>query len=143
MIRRMDSGNKTSALDSGRKRNGRIVDAVISNHFEMLIGDMNDEPLNKLNSGNCFDNEFVVLMSVIMEGNMRAGIRINTGGGNNRPAEIAANVLRNSGRVTVIRLSVDVESVAMITVDSRFNFLEGRTKLVMKTVEQSGTERVA
>ena len=143
MFRRMNSRNKVSVLNRRRKRNSRIINTVVTDHFEMLIGDMNNEPLNKLNSGNCFENEFVVLMSVVMEGNMRAGIRINTGSGNNRPAEIAANVLRNSGRVTVIRLGVDIESVAMITVDSRFNFLEGRTKLVMKTVEQSGTERVA
>ena len=78
MIRRMDSGNKTSTLDSGRKRNGRIVDAVISNHFEMFIGDMNNEPLNEINSGNGLNDEFVVFMSVVMEGDMRTGIRINT-----------------------------------------------------------------
>ena len=78
MFRRMDSGNKTSALDSGRKRNGRIVDAVISNHFEMFIGDMNNEPLNEINSGNGLNDEFVVFMSVVMEGDMRTGIRINT-----------------------------------------------------------------
>ena len=78
MLRRMDGGNKTSALDSGRKRNGRIVDAVISNHFEMFIRDMNNEPLNEINSGNGLNDEFIVFMSVVMEGDMRTGIRINT-----------------------------------------------------------------
>ena len=127
MFGRMKSRNKASVLNRRRKSNRRIINTIVTDHFEMLIGDMNDEPLNKLNSGNCFDNEFVVLMSVVMEGNMRARIRINTGSGNNRPAEIAANVLRNSGRVTVIRLGVDIEAIVIFFVKESFGFLERRT----------------
>lgn len=41
-LRRMDSGNKASVLNSGRKGNRRIIDAVVANHFEVLIRDMDD-----------------------------------------------------------------------------------------------------
>ena len=143
MFGRMDGGNKASVLDSRRKRNGRVVDAVVTNHFEMLIRDMNDEAFNKVNSRNGFNDEFVIFVPVVMEGNMRAGVRIDAGRSNNRSAEVTTNVLRNDRRIAVVGLGVNIESLAMILIDSRFNFLEGRTKCVMETVKQSGTERVA
>ena len=78
VFRRMNSRNKASVLNRRRKSNSRIINTVVTDHFEMLIGDMNNEPLNKLNSRNGFDNEFVILMPIVMESNMRTGIRINT-----------------------------------------------------------------
>ena len=79
-------------------------------------------------------------MSVVMKGNMRAGVRINTGSGNNGPAKIATNILRDDRRVAVIGLSVNIEAFAMILINSRFDFLEGRTEFVMEAIEQSSTE---
>ena len=143
MFRRMNSRNKASVLNRRRKSNSRIINTVVTDHFEMLIRDMNNEPLNKRNSRNGFDNEFVIFVPVVMESNMRAGIRIDARSGNNRSAEIATNVFGDDRRIAVVGFGVDIEAFTMILVNSRFNFLEGRTKLVMKTVEQSGTERVA
>lgn len=130
-------------MNSRRKRNRRIVDTVVTDHFEMFVGDMDNKSLNKFNSGNGFNNEFVILMPVVMEGNMRAGIRIDTGSGDNWSAKIAPNVFGDNRGVAVVGLGVNIESFAMILIDSRFNFVEGRTKCVMETVKQSGTERVA
>ena len=78
MFRRMDSRNKASDLNSRRKRNRRIIDAVVTDHFKVLIRDMDNEPFNKFNGGNSFDNKSVILMSVVMKSNMRAGVRIDT-----------------------------------------------------------------
>ena len=78
-----------------------------------------------------------------MKGNMRAGVRNNTGSRNNRSAKIATNILRDNRRVAVIGRSVNIEAFAMILINSRFDFLEGRTKFVMETIEQSGTEGTA
>ena len=143
MLRRMDSRNKVSILNNRRKRNGRIVDTIVANHFEMFIGDMNNKPLNKFNGRNGFDNEFVIFVPVVMEGNMRAGVRIDTGSSNNRSAEVTTNVLGNDRRIAVVGLSVNVEPIAMIFIDGRFKFLEGRAELVMETIKQSGTEGIA
>lgn len=143
MFGRMDSRDKASILNCERKRNRRIVDAVIANHFEMLIGDMDDETLNEFNRRNGFDNEFVVFVPVVMESDMRAGVRINTGGGDNRSAEVAANVLGNDRGIAVVGLGVDIEAFAMIAVNSRFNFFERRTEFGMETIEKGSAERLA
>ena len=117
----MDGRNKASLLNSGRMRDKRIIDAIIANHFEMFVGDVNNETLNKVNSRKSFDNEFVVFMSIVMEGNMGARIRVDTGSGNNRPAKIASDVFRDDRRIAVIGLGVNVEAVAVIAVNSGFN----------------------
>ena len=44
----------------------------------MFIGDMDNEPLNKFNGGNSFNDELIIFVSVVMKSNMRAGVRINT-----------------------------------------------------------------
>lgn len=109
----------------------------------MFVGDMDNEPLNKFNGGNSFNDELIIFVSVVMKGNMGAGIRIDTGSSNNRSAEIATNILRDDRRVAVIGHSVNIEAFAMILINSRFDFLEGRTEFVMETIEQSGTEGIA
>ena len=109
----------------------------------MLVRDVDNEPLNKFNGRNGFNNEFVIFMSVVMEGNMGARIRIDTRSSNDGSAEIATNVFRDERRVAVIGLSVNIEAFAMILINSRFDFLEGRTEFVMETIEESSTEGTA
>ena len=109
----------------------------------MLVRDVDNEPLNKFNGRNGFNNEFVIFMSVVMEGNMGAGIRIDTGSSNDGSAEIATNVFRDDRRVAVVGFSVDIEAFTMIPINGRFDFLAGRTEFVMETIKQSGTEGIA
>ena len=77
-LRRMDSRNKASVLNRSGKCNCGVIDAVVTDHFEMFVRDMDNEPLNEFDRGNGSDNEFVIFVSVVMEGNMGAGIRIDT-----------------------------------------------------------------
>ena len=140
---RVDSRNKTSVLNSRRKSDRGIIDAIVENHFEMLVGDMDNEALNEFNGGNSFDNEFVILMPVVMKSNMRAGVRIDTGSSNNGSAKIASNILGNDRRIAVVGLGVNVESLAMILVDVRFDFFERIAEFIMESIKQSGTERFA
>ena len=142
-LRRMDSRNKASVLNRSGKCNCGVIDTVVTDHFEMFVRDMYNEPFNKFNGRNGFDNEFVIFVPVVMKGNMGAGIRIDTGSGNDGPAEIASNVFRDDRRVTVIGLSVNIEAFAMILINSRFDFFEGRAEFVMETIEQSSTEGTA
>lgn len=44
----------------------------------MFVGDMDNEPLNKFNGGNSFNDELIIFVSVVMKGNMGAGIRSDT-----------------------------------------------------------------
>lgn len=111
MFRRMDSRNQASVLNSRRKRNRRIIDAVVANRFEVLVGDMNNKTLNKFNSGDSFDNEFVVFVPVVVKRNMGAGIRIDTGSSDNRSAKIASNVLGDDRRIAVAGFGVNYRSL--------------------------------
>lgn len=140
---RVDSRKKASILNSRRKSDGGIIDAIVANHFEMLVRDMDNEALNEFNGGNSFDNEFVILMSVVMKSNMRAGVRIDTGSSNNGSAKIASNILGNDRRIAVVGLGVNVESLAMILVDVRFGFLERIAEFIVESIKQSGTEGFA
>lgn len=47
-----------------------MIDAVVTNHFKVLVGDMDNEFFNKINNRKGFGNELVVLMPIIMESNM-------------------------------------------------------------------------
>ena len=109
----------------------------------MLVGDMDNEALNKFNGRNSFNNEFVIFMPVVMEGNMGAGIRINTGSSNDGSAEIATNVLRDNRRVAVIGLGVNIEAFAVILINSGFDFFERGTELGVETIKEGGTEGIA
>lgn len=77
-LRRMDSRNKASVLNRSGKCNCGVIDTVVTDHFEMFVRDMDNEPFNKFNGRNGFDNEFVIFVPVVMKGNMRAGVRIDT-----------------------------------------------------------------
>lgn len=140
MFRGMDSRNKASVLNSRRKRNRRIIDTVVANRFEVLVGDMNNKTLNKLNSGDSFDNELVVFVPVVVKRNMGAGIRIDTRSGDDRSAEVTTDVFGDNRGITVIGLSINIEAIAMILVNSRLDFFERRTKPVMETIEKGGTK---
>lgn len=82
-------------------------------------------------------------MPVVMKSNMRAGVRIDTGSSNNGSAKVASNILGNDRRIAVVRLSINVESLAMILVDVRFDFFERIAEFIMESIKQSGTERFA
>lgn len=140
MFRGMDSRNKASVLNSRRKRNRRSIDTVVANRFEVLVGDMNNKTLNKLNSGDSFDNELVVFVPVVVKRNMGAGIRIDTRSGDDRSAEVTTDVFGDNRGITVIGLSINIEAIAMILVNSRLDFFERRTKPVMETIEKGGTK---
>ncbi len=108
----------------------------------MFVWDMDNEPLNKFNGRNSFNDELIIFVSVVVKGNMGAGIGIDTGSGNDGPAEIATNVFRDDRRVAGVGFGVDIEAFTMILINSRFDFLEGRTEFVMETIKQSSTEGI-
>lgn len=54
-------------MNNRGKSDRRIVDIIISDHFEMFVWDMNNETLDKINSRNSFDDELVVFVSIIMK----------------------------------------------------------------------------
>ncbi len=82
-------------------------------------------------------------MSVVMEGNMRTGIRINARSGNNRSAEIAANILGDDRGIAVVGFSIDIEALAMILINSRFNVFERSAEFRVETIEKNSAKGLA
>lgn len=101
------------------------IDAIITDHLKILFGDMPNKPLHKLQCGNGFVNKFVVFMSVVVKCDETAIILINAGGGDNRAAEVSADVLCDNGRITETRFGIDVETIFLITVNRSLDFFEG------------------
>ena len=54
---RVDSRNMASVLNSGRKSDRGIIDAIVANHFEMLARDMDNERLMNSMAGRGSDRK--------------------------------------------------------------------------------------
>lgn len=101
------------------------IDAVVSEHFEMFFGDMDDEVFDKVQSGNAFFNGFVVFVSCVVESNKFTVLFIDAGGSNNRAAKVSADVFDSDIRSAKIWFSPDIETFGMIFIDIIFDFSEG------------------
>ena len=62
------------------------VNAIITNHFEMFIRNMNNQHFNKIGSRQGFRDKDIIFMPVVVEGNGITIIMVNTGRGDNRPS---------------------------------------------------------
>ena len=82
-------------------------------------------------------------MSVVMEGNIISIIMLNTFRGDDRSAEISANVFNDFGRVTFVILGIDIKPINMVFVNVRFNRFKRRTDMSFKLIKKSGTERIS
>lgn len=68
------------------------IDAVITDHLEIRFRDVSDKSLHERQCGNGFVNKFVVFMSVVVESDGSTVVAVDAGGGNNRAAEVSADV---------------------------------------------------
>ena len=69
-------------------------------------------------------------MLVVMEGDIFTIVGVNAGGGDNRSAEIAADVLHNAVSVAKIRFGVDVKALLVFPVNESFRFYKGRINML-------------
>lgn len=64
-------------------------------------------------------------MPVVVEGDVIPIMGINAGGGNNRPAEVTADVFYNSASVAEIWFCIDIKTVFIFSVNGGFRLFEG------------------
>ena len=100
------------------------INAIVTNHFEMLVGDMNNQATNKVNGRDAFSNGFVIFVSLIMKGDVVTIIRIDSGGGDNRSPEIAADILNGDIRRTFVRFGSDIKAIRMVFVNLILSLLK-------------------
>ena len=100
------------------------VKAVVSDHFKMFVGNMNNKLFDEFGSRDFFCYQLIILMPVVMEGNKRAVVIINAGGGDNRSAEIPADVFNGVPDIERGGFGIDVETISAVLIDIRLSLFK-------------------
>ncbi len=119
------------------------IETVITCHFEMFFRYVLDKQGNKVQYRNRFFNVGVVFVFIVVEGHVFTIIGINAGSGNNRAAEVTADVFNNRVSVTEIWFCIDIKAVFIFFVNGSFRFFERRTDTLFQFIQKSGLESLA
>ena len=68
------------------------IKPTIPDHLEVLFGYVADQTFDEVDCWNCFNNIFIILMAVVMEGNRIPIVRVDSGCGDYRPSEVTADI---------------------------------------------------
>ena len=108
----------------------------------MLFGYVNDEPFHKIENRNMFSDGFIVFVARVMKGNGIAVIAVNPRGGDNRSAEISADIFDGNVGSAEIRFCTDIETINMIPVNVIFDLAERRPDSLGHLFEKDFPESV-
>lgn len=111
----------------------------------MFFRDMSDELFDELHSRNGLVDQDIIFMSVVMEGNCISSliVRIDTRSGNYGTAEVASDVLQNSGGIALVVFGVNVEAVFRVAVNGGFEAFEFWRKFLLEKIQEDGLEGIA
>lgn len=112
------------------------VEAIITDHLEMLFRDVADELFDEQHSRDSLMDQDIIFVSVVMESNSVSSlvVGIDTGSGNNGTAKIAADVVEDSGGIAFVVFGINIEAVFRIVVDVGFETLEIRRKFLLEKI---------
>lgn len=82
-------------------------------------------------------------MLIVVESHIFPIVGIDAGGGNDRPAKVAADIFDNSIRITEIWFGIDIETVFILFVNVGFGLFKRRTDMGSQFVKESGLEGFA
>lgn len=111
------------------------IKAIVSCHFEIFIRDMLDKKFDKVNGRKSLPDERIVFMPVVMESDVNAIVRINSGEGDNRASEIAADIFDNRIRVAEIWLCINIKAIFVFMIYIRFSFFERGTNTFFQFIQ--------
>ena len=102
------------------------IQAVISDLLKVLLGNMLNEPVDKIQGRDRFLNIFIVLVPVVVEGYSIIGriVIIDTGSGDDRAVKIASDVFVDFGRIAAFRVCINIKTVIVMFVDLRNRFIK-------------------
>ena len=89
---------------------------IVAKHFEMFFRDVDNQFLDEVQSRNSFSNSFVVFVSGVMKGYIFTVIIINTGCGNNRSAEVSADVFNGDIRSAETWLCTNIKTIGVFRI---------------------------
>lgn len=117
------------------------IKAIVACHLEILFRDVLDKQLNKINGRKSLSDERIVFVPVEVKGHIIPIVRINSGQGDNRPSEVAADIFDNRLRVAEIWFCVNIKAIFVLMVYFRFCFFERRADALFKFIQQDGLKR--
>ena len=111
----------------------------------MLFRDVLHEEGDELQHGDSLFDIFVVFMTVVVESHgPRSGIiLVNAFCGDDRAAEVAADVFRKGFHIGERGLGIDIEAIIMETIHSSFDLFEGRPDTFFQKIKEDSPERVS
>lgn len=101
------------------------IEPIITGHLEMPFRDMLDKERNKVHDRESFFHMGIILVFIVVESHVTAIVRINTEGGNNRPAKVTADVFYGSVHIAEIWFGIDIEPIFTFFVNGGFGIAEG------------------
>lgn len=119
------------------------IDTIITYHFKVLFRNMSEKSFNEFHDRNFFNDQLFIFMTIVMEGNAVTVVMFNTFGGNDRSAEITANIFDNIGGIAAIVPGKDVKTVNVIFVDIRLDRFKRGTNLRFHCIKQGCTKGIS
>ena len=119
------------------------INAAITDHFVMFFRDMLDETLYELHDRDGFFHIFAIFMAVVVKSDKIAIIIVNPGSGDDRAAEITADVLYNCFRIAFVWLGMHIEAIFMLPVALGFNLFKGSPDFCFHFIEERSPEGIA
>lgn len=110
------------------------IKSIVTGHLEILFGDMLDKQLNKVDSRKGFSDKRIIFVFIEMESDIFAIIGINPGKGNDRAAQITADIADNGFWVAKIRFGINIEAVFILTVDFGLGVFEGGADTLLQFI---------
>ena len=104
------------------------INAIITNHFKMLVRDMYNQSFNKVDGGDTFGYGLVIFMPGVMKGDRVTIIRNNSGSSNNWSPQISADIFNGDIRRTWVRFCSNIKAIRVVFVNLIFEFVKRRTK---------------
>lgn len=100
----------------------------------MFFGDVYNQFLDEVQSRDGFSNCFVVFVSGVMKGYIFAVIIINTGCGNNRSAEVSADVFNGDIRSAETWLCTNIKTIGVFRIHLRI-MVANRKRLIREMTQ--------
>lgn len=98
------------------------INAIIADHLKVLVRDMYNQTFDKVDNGNTFRDDFMVLMALIVKCHGISVIVINPGSGNDGSAQVSADIFNGDIRGTQIGVGSDIKTIRMVFVNLVFGF---------------------
>ena len=108
----------------------------------MFFGDVYNQFLDEVQSRDGFSNCFVVFVSGVMKGYIFAVIIINTGCGDNRSADIPADVFNGNIRSAEIWLCTNIKTIGVFRIHFIFNFTKSGANTESELFKQHFTKGI-